>query len=171
MVPLLVLLAGVFTDLKSRKVPNWLVLALALISIICTYYFSGFAGLKTGGISVLVALGCCLPLVMSRVLGAGDMKLLMAFAINVGPIAVFWVVVFSFFWGALLGIFQAIMQKDFKNLMLNTLQLLDRKNKIASLEEPNLPFKLHKVPYTVALLFGWLTHLSMTGFAGFWGGG
>jgi len=159
-VPTLILVAGIINDLKSRKVRNYLVLILLLLSIANIYFFAGFEGLKWGGISLLVSLGSCLPLVLTRIMGAGDMKLLMAFAVSVNPMSAFWVLIYSFVWGALLGVAQAFLKGDGMNLIHNTFAIVTSGKKSVSEE------KLHKIPYTVALLFGWLTQLTLTGFNG-----
>lgn len=159
-VPTLVLIAGIINDLKSRKVRNFLVLLLLITSLANVYFFAGWEGFKWGGLSLLVALGSCLPLVLTRIMGAGDMKLLMAFSVGVSPISVFLVLIYSFVWGALLGILQAVLKGDGMNLLNNTLAIVTGGKKAVSEE------KLHRIPYTVALFFGWLTQLSLTGFSG-----
>jgi len=159
LVPTLVLVSGVVDDLRARKVHNWLILTLLVLTISSMFYLGGFSALQTGGVSLLVALGCCLPLVFTKILGAGDMKLLMVFGIAVDPMTIFWVLVYSFFWGGLLGVFQAILKKDGLVLLKNTFSILQGGQSFDK-------SKLHKVPFTVALLFGWLTQLSMTGFGG-----
>ena len=95
-VPTVILIAGIINDLKSRKVRNYLVLLLILTSLANAYYFGGWEALKWGGISLIVALGSCLPLVLTRIMGAGDMKLLMAFSLSVAPMSTFLVLVYSF---------------------------------------------------------------------------
>ncbi|MCB9025644.1 MAG: prepilin peptidase [Bdellovibrionaceae bacterium] len=159
-VPTLVLIAGIINDLKSRKVRNYLVVLLLFTAIANVYFFAGWEGLKWGGLSLLVALGSCMPLVLTRIMGAGDMKLLMAFSVGVSPMSVFLVLIYSFVWGALLGVFQAILKGEGMSLINNTLTIMTGGKKAVSEE------KLHKIPYTVALFFGWLTQLSLTGFSG-----
>lgn len=159
-VPTFILIAGIVNDLKSRKVRNYLVLLLAAISIANAFYFSGIEGLKWGGLSFVVALGCCLPLVLAKILGAGDMKLLAAFAFSVSPMSTFLVLIYSFIWGAILGVAKAILSNEGLNLLMNTLQIAKGGKDAVKNSE------LHKIPYTVALFFGWLTQLSLTGFGG-----
>ncbi|MCB0356592.1 MAG: prepilin peptidase [Bdellovibrionales bacterium] len=159
-VPTVILIAGIINDLKSRKVRNYLVLLLILTSLANAYYFGGWEALKWGGISLIVALGSCLPLVLTRIMGAGDMKLLMAFSLSVAPMSTFLVLVYSFIWGAILGIFQAVLKGEGMNLINNTITIVTGGKQSLSEE------KLHKIPYTIALLFGWLTHLTLTGFRG-----
>ena len=158
--PTLILIVGVIDDLRSRKVHNWLILLLLGVALATTTYFNGWNGLKMGGLSLTVALVSCLPLVLTKIMGAGDMKLLMVFGIVVDPMTVVWVLVYSFVWGAILGVAQALLNKDGFNLLMNTFNIATGGGKQINKS------KLHKVPYTVALFFGWLTQLSLTGFGG-----
>jgi Flp pilus assembly protein protease CpaA len=160
-VPTLILIAGVVNDIKSRKVHNYLVLILLVSSIINAYVFNGgFEGLKFGLFSFLVALAITLPLVLPKILGAGDMKLFMAFSFSVAPMATFYVLLYSFVWGALLGVARAFLSGQATLLFLNTLEIAKGGKKAVA------DSQLHKIPYTVALLLGWLTHLTLTGFRG-----
>lgn len=159
-VPTLILLAGIVNDLKSKKIRNALVIVLALVSVMNAYYFGGHEGLTFGFLSLLIAFGSCLPLVLSGVLGAGDMKLLMAFALSVSPMSTFLVLLYSFFWGALLGLLRALLNKEGLQLLINTFDIAKGGKKAVAAEN------LHKIPYTVALFFGWLTQLTLTGFRG-----
>ncbi len=152
-----ILLAGVVDDLKTRKVHNWLVLVLSAIALISTALLYGIPALKYSFLSAGVALGVTLPLVLARVMGAGDMKLLIAFAFASSPMTIIWVTVYSFVWGALLGVFRALLNKNGNKLFGNTLALVTKSKK------PDVT-ELTKIPYTVALFFGWLTHLSLNGF-------
>lgn len=149
----LILLAGVVDDLRSRKVHNKLVLVLALIGAAATLFVSGPQGLLWGLLAASCAIILCLPLVVTHILGAGDMKLLAAFGLTVQWNSVLWVVVYSLFWGALLGVFRSILRGEGKLLLQNTLKIAGRQNIEAQ--------TLQKIPYTVALLFGWLTHISL----------
>lgn len=153
-----ILLAGVVDDLKTRKVHNWLVLVLVIFALSTTLYFYGLEGLKLSALSALVALGLSLPLTLSHIMGAGDMKLLIAFSFASAPMTVVWVFIYSFIWGALLGLIRVLISKEGKQLLQNTLSILTRKE----VEKT----KLHKIPFTIALFFGWLTQLSLNGFTG-----
>jgi prepilin peptidase CpaA len=159
-VPSLILIAGIINDLKSKKVKNYIILVSLILSIINVYYFSGFTGLKFGGLSLLVTFASCLPLVLAKIMGGGDMKLLMVVSTAINPMSAFFVLIYSFFWGALLGIIKAVLNKQGLQLLFNTLDIAKGGGKAVPQEN------LHKIPYTVALFLGWLTQLSLTGFRG-----
>lgn len=158
LVPTSILLAGVIDDLKSRKVHNWLVLIAMVIALIFQIYSGGWEATKWGLLGSVTAFFLCLPLVLTKMLGAGDMKLLMAFGLATNIASVIGVTVLSLIWGALLGILQAVLRGEIKALLINTIKIAGMR-KIQTTE-------YHRVPYTVALFFGWLTQvtLNQTGF-------
>ncbi len=71
---LLSLIAG-WTDLRSRRIPNWLTVPGILIGLAANTVLSGKSGLISSLIGALVGLGLLLPFVLLRSLGAGDWKL------------------------------------------------------------------------------------------------
>lgn len=152
-IPTLILLAGVVNDIRERKVRNILVVTSALAAIVSTLVFRGINESGSAMLAFGAALAMTLPLVLAKVLGAGDMKLLMAFALAVTPQAVFSTFVISIFTGALLGVFRAALSGHFVRVLKNT----------GSILRGTKPDQLNttKIPYTVALLFGWLTYLSL----------
>ena len=154
LVPTSILLAGVIDDLRSRKVHNWLVLSALVVALTFQVYSGGWETTQWGLLGFATAFFICLPLVLTKMLGAGDMKLLMAFGLATNITSVIGVTLFSFIWGAILGILQAILRGEIKSLLINTI-------KIAGMRAvPTTEY--HKVPYTVALFFGWLTQLTLT---------
>jgi prepilin peptidase CpaA len=81
---LLSLIAG-WTDLRSRRIPNWLTVPGLALGVGLNTFFNGRAGLKTSLLGVLVGLGLLLPFVLLRSLGAGDWKLAGALGAFAGP--------------------------------------------------------------------------------------
>jgi prepilin peptidase CpaA len=158
LIPTLILLSGVIDDLRSRKVHNKLVLILSGLALIAVVAMWGFHGLLYSLIAVLTVIALCVPLVLTGVMGAGDMKLLMAFAIATSWNSVLWVLVYSLVWGALLGVFSAVLRGQGRLLLASTMSV--------ALFRKQSQFPLHKIPYTIALFFGWLTELSFNHFGG-----
>lgn len=70
---LLSIIAG-WTDLRSRRIPNWLTVPAAALGLVLNTVFSGWEGLKLSLLGILVGLGLLLPFVLLRSLGAGDWK-------------------------------------------------------------------------------------------------
>ena len=68
-------LIAAWTDLRSRRIPNWLTVPGLLIGVIANTTLSGWSGLKTSLLGAAVGLALLLPFVLLRSLGAGDWKL------------------------------------------------------------------------------------------------
>lgn len=152
--PTFILIVGMVDDLRSRKVHNWLTVGLAVFALLVVGIVFKLAGLQQGALGAGLAFALCLPLFMAKIMGGGDLKLFTAFGLATDWNTVFWVLIYSFIWGALMGVFKALLSGAGMQLLKNTMSLLARNVDKEKLE-------LQKVPYTVALFFGWLTHVSL----------
>lgn len=155
LIPTSILIASVVDDLKTRKVHNWLILTMAGVAVVFQVITGGVDGLLEGALGLFVGIMISLPLVLAKGLGAGDMKVLGVLGLATNWPAALWTALYSVIWGALLGVLQAVMNRQGMALMKSTVGLLNR-----SVEKD--PAQLHRVPYTVALFFGWLTYISLT---------
>ena len=80
----LALIAG-WSDLRSRRIPNWLTVPALLLGLAVNVALNGLAGLKTSLLGAALGLVLLLPFVLLRALGAGDWKLAGALGSFVGP--------------------------------------------------------------------------------------
>jgi len=151
--PTLILLTGVIDDMRSRKVHNQLIIALLVLTLTVQIISGGTDGLLSGAIGLGAALVFCLPLVLARVIGAGDMKLLAVFGLSTHWTAVGAVLFLSLFWGAVLGVARAALKGELTMLLYSTASIAMRK------KPPHA--SLQSIPYSVALLFGWLSYLTV----------
>ena len=154
----LTLVAGMVDDLRTRKVHNALVLAILPIVILANLYFRGIEGSLPGVAALLLALILTVPLFAFRILGGGDVKLFALFALSLEPVSMFWTLIYSFFWGALFGVTRAALSQQLLALVRNTTRAA-RRQKLQVQE-------IQKIPYTFALLLGWLTQLTFLRIAG-----
>jgi len=144
--PISFLFIAVADDLVYRKFHNWLFLSLTTLAIAYVFFFAqltwidGIGGFFVGGLLML-------PLVLAKAIGAGDMKFMMAFGLLMGTQPIFWVFIYALFWGALIGVLQSLFSSELKAVLWKTLGLFQRMR----------PTKTNKIPYTVAILFGWLS--------------
>ena len=146
-----ILVAGLIDDLKTRKVHNWLFLTCLGLAIVIVFYMSGLHGLMLGSLGALCAIACFLPLVVFNVIGAGDLKLMLAFGMASDWNTVFWVFILSTLWGGAFGIVKFVISRGFFNIF--------RKLQGKSVEKRNRKMDL-RIPFTVALLLGWFTYAS-----------
>ncbi len=154
----LTLIAGMVDDLRSRKVHNALIMALLPVVAFSSLYFRGIDGTMIGIGAMLLALIITIPLFAVRILGGGDVKLFGVFALALDPVSMFWTLIYSFFWGALFGVTRAALSKQLLALVRNTTKAASRQKIEAQ--------QLQKIPYTFALLLGWLTQLTFLRIAG-----
>ncbi len=77
--------AAGWTDLRWRRIPNWLTVAALLIGVIANTAVSGLSGLKNSLLGAALGLALLLPFVLLRSLGAGDWKLAGALGAFTGP--------------------------------------------------------------------------------------
>lgn len=150
--PLSFLLIAVVDDLCFKKFHNWLFITLTVVGTVYTFWlspvppFQAFGGFVVGGLLML-------PLVLMGATGAGDMKFMMCFGILMGTITTFEIFVYALFWGALIGVLQTAFAGKLPHLINNMIGFAYKLK----------PTKTNKIPYTVAILFGWLTHIQFGG--------
>lgn len=152
---ILILTAGAVDDLRFRKVHNWIVVICFALALIVSFYLEGWFGVQTSLLSAAVALAASLPLFMLKIVGGGDVKLFVAFAASVSWTATLMTGFYGLVWGAIFGIVQILTQRQVMSLLHNM--------KTLAVERKSEGLALHKIPFTVALLIGWLTTLKLEG--------
>src|SRR5471032_315693 len=109
---------AVWNDLRTRRIPNWLVFSGALLGLTLNAALPAGAGLfiaPQGAIGLLWALAglalgllLLLPMYMLRALGAGDVKLMAMLGAFVGPLAIAGIVVLTLLAGGVLALLVAL---------------------------------------------------------------
>ncbi len=95
-----------WVDYAQRRVPNWLNAAIAAAGFIAQGYFCGLHGLGMGFAGLGVGLAVLIVPWLMHGMGAGDVKLMMAIGVWLGPYATF----LAFCVGAIVGgIIAAVM--------------------------------------------------------------
>jgi prepilin peptidase CpaA len=91
------------TDLRWRRVPNWLTLSAALLGLAVNVALDGLLGGMTAVLGLGLGLALLLPFYMLRAVGAGDVKLLAAFGALLGPQALVSVALYGAVVGGLMS--------------------------------------------------------------------
>lgn len=149
---LLAVLAG-WTDLKSRRIPNWLTVSGAVLGLSLHVVFSRWNGVKSSLLGLLLGLGLLLPFVLLRSLGAGDWKLAGALGSFSGPALLIDLLLGSVFVAGLMAlaliIYKGRMRETIRNIghILVSLVTFRLPGSRVSLDNPDAL----KVPYGVAL--------------------
>lgn len=149
-----ILLAGVVDDLRTRKFHNWLFLTCAAIAFVTIFMLQGPQGLIRSSVGFFAGFFMLLPLVLLKIIGAGDLKLMAAFGAATDWQAVMYVSVYALFWGALFGVIRIVVAKQAPAFARNIVQI--------ALFRSTQGIETHKIPYTIALMFGWMT-FALTG--------
>jgi prepilin peptidase CpaA len=151
---LLSVVAG-WTDLRSRRIPNWLTVPGLVIGIAGNTVLGGWSGLKTSLLGAVVGLALLLPFVLLRSLGAGDWKLAGALGAFAGPGGLVDLLVGSIFVAGLMAvglvIYKGRVRQTLRNIghILVSLVTFRLPESRVSLDNP----EALKVPYGVALAF------------------
>ena len=93
------LLLASWIDFTERRVPNWLNLALILAGFAAQFAFVGWAGVTAGFWGMWTGFGLLIVPWMMHAMGAGDVKLMAAIGVWLGPL----LTLYSFALGAVLG--------------------------------------------------------------------
>ena len=149
----IVLLAGLIDDLRSRKIHNKLIIALTAVILTFILITKGFYGLLAALPGFAAALVICLPLNLMKVIGGGDLKLFMAAGLTMSAYETALVFLYAMPWALLLGLGKMAFDKSFKTFGENLMS-------IALLQKPD-PKKLHAIPFSASLFFGWLSLLTL----------
>lgn len=164
---LLSLVAG-FTDLRSRRIPNWLTVPALVTGVVANSVFNGWSGLKSSLLGAGLGLVLLLPFVLLRSLGAGDWKLAGALGAFTGTVLLIDLLLASVFVAGVMAVFLIIYTGRVRQTMRNighiliSLVTFRLPGHQVSLDNPDSL----KVPYGVALSFTVLLY----GTAHLWGG-
>jgi prepilin peptidase CpaA len=164
---LLSIVAG-WTDLRSRRIPNWLTVPALVIGIAANTILGGWSGLKTSLLGAAIGLGLLLPFVLLRSLGAGDWKLAGALGAFTGPTLLIDLLLASVFVAGVMAIglviYKGRVLQTLRNIghILLSLVTFRLPGSRVSLDNPDAL----KVPYGVALaltvvLYGMLWKLKV----------
>jgi prepilin peptidase CpaA len=148
----LALIAG-WTDLRSRRIPNWLTVPALAIGLVLNVVVSGWSGFKTALIGAVLGLVLLLPFVLLRSLGAGDWKLAGALGAFVGRELLIDLLLASVFVAGVMAlvlvIYRGRVRQTARNIghILVSLVTFRLPGHAVSLDNPDAL----KVPYGVAL--------------------
>jgi prepilin peptidase CpaA len=152
-------LAAGYTDLRERRIPNWLTVPGLFIGLSVHTWLDGWRGALTSLGGAGLALTILLPLVLMRGLGAGDWKLMGAIGACLGPLMMLFVLVASSLITGLVALVRMAMMGRVKSTLRNMLVLVQgfiafgmKPNPEISLDTPGLI----KLPFGATVAVGTL---------------
>lgn len=119
-ITVLTVLMAAWHDIRSRKIPNWLVLAALLAGCLGQGLLLGWPGVRSGLLGMVVAFGIYFPLYLLRGMGAGDVKLMAALGAMLGM--AHWLPAFALtaVFGAVSGLCLAAAKGRLRSTLFNT---------------------------------------------------
>lgn len=161
---LLIVLLGtsVWFDVKSRRIPNWLI-AMGLTASFALQVLSSFGSFSTWGMGLLAGFGLFIPFYLLRAMGAGDVKLMAVIGSFIGPGAALSAVLLTLVAGGVMAICVSLWGGAFRSVLSNVRLLLTSTlfsmlhGKTATV---NATFSsAGNLPYALAIATGTLAHL------------
>lgn len=154
-------LAAGFTDLRWRRIPNWLTYPAAPIAVVLHAIAGRWPEAKLSLEGLALGLGLLLPFVLLRSLGGGDWKLVGALGAFFGPKSLLVVIFYTLLINALMAIVLIVAKKRIWRTLRNMGRL------VAALFRLHLPAKdltidnpeAIKVPFGVAAAVGVLLYV------------
>ncbi|AUT69238.1 A24 family peptidase [Paraburkholderia hospita] len=148
-----------WTDLRARRIPNWLVLVGAVLGLPVQCYLHGVgAGFSEWLLGMLIGGGLFLPLYALRAMGAGDVKLMGSIGAFVGSWAVFRIVLLTFIvggiWALILLVAGRQMRPAFANIRGMLLAMIGRSQQADPSAGPSGRASVGSLPFAVAIALG-----------------
>jgi prepilin peptidase CpaA len=114
----LALIAG-WTDLRSRRIPNWLTVPGLVIGMVANTVLGGWSGLRDSLLGAGLAMALLLPFWLLRSLGAGDLKFAVALGAYTGPGRLVDILLASVFVAGAMALALVIYKRRFLQTMRN----------------------------------------------------
>jgi prepilin peptidase CpaA len=114
------LLIAVITDIRSRRIHNWLTFPAIACGLLVNGVFEGAHGLQFSLLGIAVS-SIWLILYLVGGTGAGDVKLLWAVGAMMGPKFAWWALLCTMISGGVLAIIYASLQKELRHTLMNAL--------------------------------------------------
>ncbi|MEA3403908.1 MAG: A24 family peptidase [Armatimonadota bacterium] len=144
-----------WTDIHWGKVFNLMTVPFAILGLTLNTVAGGIDGLllSAGGIAAGFALWL-LSRFLGRILGGGDIKLLMAFGALLGPAFMFWTFVFGALIGGVIAVAMALRQGLLQSVLRGMCVSLYARAAMATPMEITASADELRLPYAVALCAG-----------------
>ncbi|PKH62879.1 prepilin peptidase [Shewanella sp. Choline-02u-19] len=143
-------------DLLKEKIPNKLCLMAIFCGFVVNSYFAHFNGLLLSFVGFSLAFIILFPTFLMRVLGAGDIKLMMGIGALIGPSLLVSSIVYALFAGAFTSILLVLWKTGLSGL-LKTVRRYWYCFYLRTYFKPDGDEAAgQKVPYAPALALGWI---------------
>jgi prepilin peptidase CpaA len=142
-------------DIRSRRIPNWLVIVLATLGVCYSAVVqSPFTGVPRALLGLLLGFALWIPFYALRMLGAGDVKLFAAASCWLAPSQIFGAALISALAGGLLSVIGLVLAHGFGLTMLRVSHGLRDPKMLAT--PLAVPAGRKTLPYGLAMTAGLL---------------
>ncbi|QQX82302.1 prepilin peptidase [Shewanella sp. KX20019] len=154
-------LMAITFDLSRQKIPNKLTLIAVVIGFSLNAYFSQMSGIITALFGFSLAFLILFPTFIFRILGAGDIKLMMGIGALMGPQLLLWSLAYGIVAGTVTSVALVIWKTGFNGIIYTLKRYWDciYMRKYFAPEEGEAAGQ--RVPYAPALALGWLWACSL----------
>lgn len=166
----LVIVAAIY-DIRSRRIPNWLVTAGTVVGVALNGFLFEFDGVRLSLLGIGLALLVYIPLFALRAMGAGDVKLMGAIGSLGGPGA--WLVIFvcTAIAGGVIAIVLLIGKRrlldTFRNVSFIVSELSHLRAPYAQRDELDVSSpRAVSLPHAVSIAVGTIVYLTTLGVRG-----
>jgi prepilin peptidase CpaA len=154
---LLTVTVAAITDLRTRRVPNWLVFPFLLMGIAVSVITRGWAGLESSFLGILAGAGALGLFYLLGGMGMGDVKLLASIGAWIGPWQILVAFVFMGLAGGVMALIWAIRGRFVQESLDGVADLIFGFRKRGW--RPDATLKLanpstRKIPYAPAIAVG-----------------
>ncbi|MFT5642670.1 MAG: prepilin peptidase CpaA [Janthinobacterium sp.] len=157
------LMLAAISDLRTRRIPNRLILTGLIVSLTLQILAGGVAGMVAWGLGLLVAGSLFMLLYAMRAMGAGDVKLMAMAGAFLGPASAFGALLTTLVAGGLLAFIVTLrngtLRHTLANLRLMALNTLFKTIQGIAPQIDALPGSAGHLPYGIAIAVGTLAHL------------
>lgn len=157
-------LVAAFTDIRARRIPNWLVLTGLVAGFCLNTVFGGWSGLTASALGFGLALLIYVPLFILRAMGGGDVKLMAAVGCMAGPHNWFTIFVLASMAGAVYAVALLLARRSMGGALWNIGHIVKEliRLRMPFRSKPELDIghaKALSVPHGVAIAAGTLLFL------------
>ena len=160
----LLVVVAAFLDLRSRQIPNWLTLPAAAAGLAANCYLSGWTGLKSSLLGLLLAFAVYTLLFALRAMGGGDVKLMAAVGAFTGPEHWLWVFAITSIVGGIFAVVTLLTRGGIGRVLANVGVILGSLGRMRAPHEaqPELDVKhpsARTLPHGAAIAVGTLGYV------------
>ncbi|WP_419955713.1 A24 family peptidase [Neobacillus niacini] len=157
-----------YTDIKTRKIFNYITFPTMLFGLFYNLLISGVDGLLFSGKGFLIGLALLFIPYMLGGMGAGDVKLMAAIGALMGTSFIFYSFIYTALIGGLIALLLIIKTKGviktIKSFSFNFTNVVFLKSSLGSIILSNEKINSISFPYGVAIVLGTLCTLVWGGF-------